>query len=384
MKQVDFNKADEKKYFDRLVLDDSHSFIQQTTAWADIVSTIAGDKPVYIYDETDDYSIGASLYLFRCEHGNILVSNVQAGSIGCFFYNGKEENRWAAYDSLIQEIYSYAKKNNCISVTLTSNPYSKDNEIIKNSFSPEAGMHTFISVINIKDYFNDNGEVIFRDYNRRTNLSRNVKKSYGNDFKFNVNNNLEDIKYWYENIHNKRIIELGGKPLPYELFKNIFSNPEFEKNRVFFCTYKDGKMAGGDVCIFSLNGNFDNFMMSTDSDYIEMGINYFLTDNILKWCYSNGIKIYNWQSSNPPEGGIFNFKKQWGSEVLPYEYFTKIIDMDRFKKLLEYDINETINIYSGHFIAPYSTLAKGEFGFFDKSHINREVNIYQQPGISSK
>ena len=381
MKLVDFSKTEEKNNFNALVNKDCSSFIQQTTVWADIVSPIAGDKPVFFIDENNEYSAGVSLYLFNGKYGKILVSNIQAGSIGCIFYNGDDYYRSVAYSKLIKKVSDFAKENNCISVTLTSNPYSEDHHLIRKLFEPEAGMHTFISVINIMDYFDENGQITFRDYNRRTNLSRNVKKSYKNGYEFKIENDFDTIEYWYENIHKKRITELGGTPLPYKLFLNIFTNQKFKNNSVFFCAYKDGKMAGGDVCIFSPNGNLDNFMMSTDSDYLSLGINYFLTDKILKWCFSHGIKIYNWQSSNPPLGGIFYFKKQWGSIILPYEYYTKIIDKAGFKQLMDTDINEIIKSYAGHFIAPYNTLAKGEFGFFDKNRINREVNIYQQPDI---
>jgi len=381
MRLIDFNNTEEKRIFDEKLFQDPHSFVQQTTMWAENVCPISSDVPVFVYKESDHYYISASLYLYQSSFGNILVSNVQAGSLGCFTFIGDKEKTDFAYQSIINDIIDFAKKNNCISVTVTSNPYSHDDLYIYKALQPQTGMKTFISILNIEKYFTEDGHSLFMDLNskKRSGIKRNIKKAYKSEFNFHVCSLKENFDWWYENIHTKRTKELHGEPLPKCLFDNIMNNKFFEPFYKFFYVTKKNNIVAGDFCIFSPNGNFDNFMMSADSGYFKEGINYYLVDNILKWCFQNNIKIYNWQSSNPPDGGIFNFKRQWGSKVLPYQYITKILNVNALKALQQsYSFEDIMQNFKGHFFVPYHTLKANIYDFLDKTEINRLANIYQK------
>ena len=374
MEKVDFHNKQQKDLFDDNIFNNPYSFIQQSTRWAEVVSAMANDEPFFLSHKTKDYKITSSLYLFRSELGNILVSNVQAGSLGCISFNGDESYKTQAYEKILKEIFTFAQQNNCINVTVTSNPLFEDSELIKQYLKPETGMESFISIIKIDDYFDEHGKVKFEDYNRRTNLSRNLKKASKQHFQFCSQKNIEVFKEWYEKIHSKRISELGGAPLSYELLKNVLFNSGLSPYSILFSIYKDDKLIGGDICIFNKNGILDNFMMSTLREYQELGANFFLVDNILQWCFNNRIKIYNWQSSNPPKGGIFNFKQQWGSKTIPYFYFTKILDHKKFENILENNSLEKIKeVFSGHFFAPFHTLKESIYDVKTKAEIQEIV-----------
>jgi len=370
--RIDFNNTSQKEKFDNYIFHSPDNFIQQTTRWAEIACSVSNDQPVFLYEENSGYFIGCSLYLFHSQLGNILVSNIQAGSLGCIFYKGKDDQRAVAYHNLMKEIITFAKNNNCISITLTSNPLSDDSSLIEKYLKPETGMKSFISIIETEKFFDANGEVALEDYNRSSNLSRNLKKAYNNSLEFYTEKNPGIFEEWYHYIHLERIHELGGKPLPYNFLYDILFHPKMEEFSKLFTVYKDGFLIGGTLCVFNKKGILDNFMPSTRKQYLEVGTNFFMVDQILKWCYRNQIKIYNWQSSNPPRGGVFKFKKQWGSEVRPYTYYTKILDKERFEKIISENSLESITeTFEGHFFAPFHTVKKGIYGIKSKEEINR-------------
>lgn len=375
MEKVNFHNKEQKDLFDDNVFNNPYSFIQQSTRWAEIVSAMADDEPFFLYHKTKDYKITSSLYLFRSEFGNILVSNVQAGSLGCVTFSGKESHREQAYKRILDENIRFAEENNCVTMTITSNPFNRDSELIKQIINPDTGMESFISIIEIDNFFRKDGNVKFRDYNRRSNLSRNIKKACKQNFQFRSIKNKEVFNEWYKKIHSKRINELGGTPISYELLKNVLFDSGLAPFSSFFSIYKDDKLIGGDICIFNKNGILDNFMMSTLREYQELGANFFLVDNILHWCFDNGMKIYNWQSSNPPKGGIFNFKQQWGSFIKPYFYFTKILDQKKFDRILKNNSLQNIkNVFQGHFFAPFHTVKKSVYDVKTKAEIQEIVN----------
>ncbi|MFW5982899.1 MAG: hypothetical protein ACOCQ4_00210 [bacterium] len=374
MDRIDFRNKRQKEKFDSYIFNSSDGFIQQTTRWAEIASPISGDMPVFLYEENKDYFIGCSLYLFNSRLGNILVSNIQAGSMGCITYKGEDKYKNTAYEKLMEAIIFTARSNNCISITLTSNPFANDGNIIEKYLKPEAGMKSFISIIKTKKFFNADGEVTLKKYNRSSNLSRNLKKAYHNSLEFYVEKKPQIFDEWYNNIHKERIYEIGGKPLPYKMLYDILFHPKMEEFSKLFTIYKNGILIGADLCVFNDNGIFDNFMPSTRKQYLDIGTNFFMIEQILKWCYRNQIKIYNWQSSNPPKGGVFKFKQQWGSEVLPYNYYTKIIDRERFEEVIRNKSLNTIRqVFEGHFFAPFHTVKKGIYGLKSKEEINRIV-----------
>ncbi len=367
MEKVDFHNEEQKKKFDSLIFLNPDSFIQQTTKWAEIVSPLSGDLPVFLYHETEKFSVTASLYLFNSPFGKILVSNIQAGSIGCIAFNGQPSDRKQAYVELFKKILRIAEEEKCITLTITSNPFSNDSELIKQVIKPETGMRSFISIIEIENFFNKNGEVVLQDYNRRSNLSRNLKKAYHQNFEFRTEKDQDSFDYWYQKVHSQRIEDLGGKPLSYNLLKNILFHSRTAEYSKFFTIYKDHHLIGGDICVFNKNGILDNFMMSTDREYQILGANYFLIDQILKWCYDKNFKIYNWQSTNPPKGGILRFKEQWGSKVKSYFYFTKILDQQKFDHIIRNNsFQKILEAFQGHFFAPFHTVRRSVYGIKSK------------------
>ncbi len=373
---VDFTSAKQRELFDMKVLDCPACFIQQTTFWADIVSLIAGDEPKFCYMQNDQWFIGASMYLYKNEAGNILVSNVQAGSLGTIVYQGKVADRMAAYREFLGALREYAKSLGCVAMTLTTNPFEVDDDPIREGLQPQTGMDTFIMVIPVKRFFDHGGEAITEDKSR--NFRRNLKKGLEAGFRFEVVRDEAIVQQWYDTLHVKRIRELEGEPLPWELFENAIRSKEFGDYWKFFAVYDGDELVSGDFCIHNVQGLMDNFMMSSSLDAMDRRLNYFLVHETLKWCRDNDIRLYNWQSSNPPSGGIFQFKQGWGSLLLPYKYMTRILDEDGFAQMRkDYNLEDLLARYKGHFLAPWHAVKTGDLGFQNKENINREAGIYQ-------
>jgi hypothetical protein len=220
----------------------------------------------------------------------------------------------------------------------------------------------------MNEFFDSNGNPIFRNYVKRSNLSRNVKKSHNSGLKLIDYCDEARLKEWYL-IHKKRMEDLGSSPIPFQIFENAWKfGAEAENVKFFFADYK-GETVGGCMNIFNKE-IFDIFMMSSDMDTAqELGTNFFLVDSALKWVHNKGIPVFNWQSS-PTKGGTFEFKEQWGSKIIPYYYYTKIIgDISHLHKIDLKDLNEA---YKWHFVAPYHTILNPEvIGVVDKSSIHK-------------
>lgn len=351
---MDFNDKEEQMEFDKLLLNCKWSLIQQSTYWGKVVKDISPDIPYFLVAKENGKWIGGlCLYLYSHEFGNILTSNPHAGSMGSVSIQENSTKPELVYQLLLEYAVKLAEELNCITLSLSTNPFLDDHELFQKYLKPDTGIESYIQVIWLNEFFNEQGEHIFRDYIKRSNLSRNVRKSYKSGLKFIDYCDVTLLKEWYK-IHSNRLTNLGATPLPFQIFENVLNlGRENENMKYIFAEYND-ELVGGCLNIFNKNV-FDIFMLSSDMDTAqELGTNFFLVDSILKFVNKLGIPVFNWQSSNPPTGGSFRFKKQWGSKVLIYYYYTKIIG--DLKHLQNMNLNSVKNAYNWHFVAPYHSI----------------------------
>ena len=152
------------------------------------------------------------------------------------------------------------------------------------------------------------GELVFPRAKKRSNLTRNLAKSMQVGFASRTTTNLDEIEIWFENCHRKRMRELDSTGWEWAFFRNLAAS----RNTVMFLVLLEDKIVGGCFCIKS-DSELELIMMSSPGEYLERGVNYFLTYHIYKWAETNAILNINWQGSNPPSGGVAKFKLDWNA-----------------------------------------------------------------------
>lgn len=364
---INFQSEAEKEKFDAVIHRDPYSFIQQSTWWASVVKDVAGDEPIYLYRQNPGAAM--SFYLFRGPFGAILSSNIQPGTLGAFSCP-REDRQRQDYRDMLAALEDFARREGCLSISIASNPLVPEEAgYIEEFMAPQTQMQTFIQAVPLAEYMDKNGRVLLRDYHRRSRLSRNLQKANQAGFTFAQSTSAEELMAWYQAVHCPRIEALGGTPIPRLIFEKMA--PALNNgNAAFFTVKKEAAIVAGAVCIFKRGSVLDNYMMSAQPEASQGGANYFLVDRLIRWCWQHDFRIYNWQSSNPPDGGIFHFKEQWGSRLYPYAFFTKILDRDRFAQLQGIPLETIMAAYQGHFLAPTPTLVRGELGRFNKAETN--------------
>ena len=70
----------------------------------------------------------------------------------------------------------------------------------------------------------------------------------------------------------------------------------------------------------------------------------------------NGFTKWNWGGTWPSQGGVYDFKKRWGTSEYRYFYYTRV-----FKKIiLSQTASYLLNQYRGFYLIPYSALLTKE------------------------
>lgn len=355
--EIDFRDNQLVERYDRLFEECPNAFIQQSTYWCNVIKDLGPDKPIFLlYSDAGIDIAGLPLYIYEHALGNILTSVPQAGPLGGIFHREDfpKEKIGEIYKCLLHKAVEIAKRYDCITLTIITNPFRDDIDFYKRYLLPDFVFENFTQYITLTSVF-EGEKLTLRDYNIRSNMSRNIKKSKELGYSIKFCENLEQLKSWYQ-IHCQRHTELGAIPLEYCLFENMFYDlSPRNKAQLILVEYR-GEIAGG--CFYIYHKKImDVFMLSMNPKYTKPSANYINTEYSLYWANSLGIAIYNWQSSQNRQCGVYNFKRQWGSVDRPYYFVTKLLC--NLRDVQEIGADNIKQQYKWHYVIPYGAFTEG-------------------------
>jgi hypothetical protein len=356
---IDINLSDpaSRARYDAFFESCADAFIQQSSLWADVISALGPDKPIFLLcnDGTQDVG-GLPLYLYEHKHGNVLTSVPQPGPMGGVFCKSDlpAETKHAVYQALIARAEEIAKAHQCLSMTFITNPFQPDIELYKSVFAPTYIFENFTQSIPLKEVIAD-GRFTLKDYNRRSNLSRNIKTAHEADFKVEREGTVARLDEWYK-IHCARHTEIGATPLRLDLFQNILRVLEPHGKAHLLLINKGADIASGCVYIHHRNV-LDVFLLSMNTAFFELGPNFVNTEQSMLWAAQRGIHQYNWQSSPKRDTGVYRYKKQWGSVDISYFFVTKLYCTP--ERIKEIGLDTIKKEYPFHYVVPFGVFSAG-------------------------
>ncbi|APF23413.1 hypothetical protein [Clostridium butyricum] len=286
-----------------------------------------GVFPFILYDNDIAKIINSMPFL---GYGGISVDEIQ-----------KEE----IFKCMIDYITDYAKNNDVTLITICTEPFDKNCDLYDKYFKADYKSKNFFQYIDLKNDIFQNMKSKFRG-----NLKRNIKKCserYG--IKIIESYELNDLKYWYENVYVNRLKETGCSIYPYEVFKTIIENIEKKRIKMYY-GISEGKIIGGALYLNQLN-SIDNYMRVVSTKYLHTQLGTYLDYLSIKYAIENDVKYYNWQSCDQIGSSIFKYKEDWGSKVGYHYYLTKAIkDTETLKKIPREKIREN---FKGIYVLPY-------------------------------
>jgi len=348
---IDLQSREASRSYDVFLGTVPGTLIQQSTLWCHVIKDISPDEP-FVLAAREGGEIAGTLivYLFRHELGNILYSNPHAGSIGSLAVHPEAEAE-SISKLLVSAARELAAQNQCLTVTLTSNPFAPEDFVAK-YFEFDYALSSEIQHINLDDCFDDGGNFTLSNAKFRNNLKRQLSRAAEAGLTVVESDSRDHLDQWYE-VHKQRMSELRGIAIPYQLFSNALKWNAGHRSCTFLYALDSGeKVIGGGFHIYN-STIVDLFMLSTGHESQKSGVNYLITDHALRWAAKKGLKYYNWQASNPPTGSIAHFKKQWGSQTAVYNYYTKITG--DLRPIWQAGLNRVRRAYNWHYLLPYGT-----------------------------
>lgn len=163
----------------------------------------------------------------------------------------------------------------------------------------------------------------------KSKLRSQIRKAERNGVKF-CWKGVDGVDDFYT-IYSRNMSRLGSPPHSKKWFHAIMSNYG-SRGRIGLATF-EGRPVGAGL-ILSTNTVTAIPWASTLFEFNNLSPNMLLYWNFLKYSADKGFKAFDFGRSTEGEG-TYNFKKQWGAEAQPLEWFTFLISNDCKEKTPE-------------------------------------------------
>lgn len=270
--------------------------------------------------------------------GKVYNSLPYYGSNGCSLADSFEiENQLIkAYNELI--IKDDVAASNCIENPLIQRSL---NELIKhNETDYRIGQFTRIA-------FNDNIEKSLMDsfHYKTRNMVRKAMKS---DLQVDIDN--DSFNFLIET-HEENMTAIGGKAKPrffFDLVKKYFI-PNKDYN--IWVAYQNNKLIAA-LLLFYFRDTVEYYSPVIVEEYRDkQPLSYLIYISMID-ASKKGFKLWNWGGTWANQGGVYTFKKRWGTYEQNYQYFIQINRKELYNIPKEILLNE----YPDFFVLPFNKL----------------------------
>ena len=303
---------------------------------------------ITVYDKTKLIGYFPLAFKHNNLYGTVCNSLPFYGSNGGMIVED-DENQNTTRKLLLNEFNNLISSKKCVAYTVISNPLdaSGDNwlreNIPHNLVDERVGQITHFpsnSNINIElDLLN-----LFEDPR-----PRNIRKAQKEGVKVYVSNTKEELNFLYKT-HYDNITAINGIAKDkrfFDLLSEKFTDDEY---KIYIAEYNGEKIAA--LLIFFYNKTVEYFTPAVVEKYRNLQPTVLIIYQAMLDAVVNGYKNWNWGGTWLSQGGVYDFKKKWGTKDYPYFYYTKIIDEKIYKLSKEILLNE----YPYFFVLPFSAL----------------------------
>jgi len=272
------------------------------------------------------------------------------GSNGGIIISPSSENKEEILSALNVEYQKLVAEKNCISSTIISNPLDGEmnqwlNDNLAYDFVDERiGQVTFFPELK------ENLEVdLLNSFENPR--PRNIRKALKEGVRIHSSNSNESMDFLYK-VHYDNIMAIGGIPKEkrfFDLIPSFFSDNEY---KIYISEYNGERI--GALLLFYYNRTVEYFTPAVVEKYRNLQPTALIIYEAMIEAIKGGYRNWNWGGTWLTQGGVYDFKKKWGTTDNRYFYYTKIYKPEVLNATQDFLLKE----YPYFFVVPFSALKK--------------------------
>ncbi len=270
------------------------------------------------------------------------------GAIVCKEFNSEQKNE--IRNKLLEAVLKSIKEKRCIAATFITNPLDSDfNKWIGTNLSYQLTDERIGQLTPLPQVDSDSIEnVLLASFEDPR--PRNIRKAQKEGVV--VYTSYDDVAFdFLYQTHYENITSINGIPKEKEFFELVKKNMPRTMYRIYIAE-KDGEKIG--ALLFYFNKTVEYFTPAIVEKTRSLQASSLLIYKAMVDAAVDGYHWWNWGGTWLTQGGVYDFKKKWGTLDFPYYYYTCIYD----SSVLLHSKDVLLKEYPFFFVAPFGKLKK--------------------------
>ncbi|MFY1020303.1 GNAT family N-acetyltransferase [Ectopseudomonas khazarica] len=245
---------------------------------------------------------------------------------------------------LIEYFYEAAEKGGAVTATLISNPLEEC--VTYEQFSKYDLRDERIGQITcLPD--SESGDSLMKLFDDPR--PRNIRKALREGVIVTAETDKGVVDFLYDT-HRKNMAAIGGLPKRESFFRDISCYMANDQWQIY--VGRIGPQAVAALLVFYNNQTVEYFTPVIVEEYRGTQALALVVYEAMLDAVSKGFKYWNWGGTWLSQGGVYDFKKKWGTTDHPYYYYTRVFD----PKVRKAPREQLLSEYEGFFVLPFSAL----------------------------
>ncbi len=178
---------------------------------------------------------------------------------------------------------------------------------------------------------------------------RNIRKALKEGVSIRFSHTADDRDFLYA-VHRENITAIGGIAKEKRFFD--FLPEHFSENQYrIYIAEKDGERIAG-LLLFYYNQTVEYFTPGVVEAHRNTQPTALLVYQAMLDAIEQQYTWWNWGGTWLSQGGVYDFKKKWGTRDLPYRYFTRVYDA----RVRETNKETLLREYPNFYVVPFGIL----------------------------
>ena len=335
MIQINILNEQDHVAYDSYVLGHKHGLLYFTNAYREFLEKTVGGQSRYLIAKTSDGDICGVFPLMRKDGAYGPVWNALP------FY-GSHGAPLADTPEIAKALYDYAYNNflaDAAALTIIDMPFENAQDLeIKHDYED----HRIGQWTPLKQTQDEIFELV--DSSTR----RNIRKAHKEHIQVSIDNDAWDF---LQKVHLENMQAIGGNPKSDAFFKAAQSCFKAGNEYNIYIAHKD-EQAISALLIFYCRNVVEYFIPVTVHDFRNSQPSAAIILQAMLDAAQNGYKWWNWGGTWKSQEGVYKFKKKWGAEDRPYQYYTCLKNKD----ILSLSTETLLKAYPDFYVLPFGAL----------------------------
>jgi hypothetical protein len=259
-----------------------------------------------------------------------------------------QDERNRIYHALLSAVSTSVRSKKCTSFTIITNPLDPGfSGWLKDNFRYDLTDERIGQLTPLPAASDQVGQELLQRFEDPR--PRNIRKAEKENVQVYWTNKPEAYDFLFDT-HTQNIRAIGGISKEKSFFEKVQQIIPENNRRVYVAERNNVRL--GALLLFYYNQTVEYFTPAVVEEHRNLQASALLIFRAMCDAACMNYKWWNWGGTWLSQGGVFDFKRKWGTQSMPYYYYTQLND----QKILSSSKEDLLQQYPFFFVVPFHKL----------------------------